>query len=501
MNVNPLVSGSRETASIPGYHLGQVGDTLTAMERHDAVVVGAGPNGLSAAVTLAMEGRSVLVLEAADRIGGGTRTEEVTLPGFRHDICSAIHPYAAGSPFLRTLPLDDHGLEWVHPEIALAHPVTPDRVALLHRDLDQTIAGLGADGQVYGRVMRRIVADWPMIEPHVFGPLPRIPRHPMPLARFGMSAMRSATATTSRLFTTEEAKALFAGCAAHAFLPLDRPFTASFGWFLMAGAHLHGWPAARGGSAAITGALASLLRSLGGTIETDHAVNRLSDVPPADITLFDVTPDVFATIAADRLPSGYARRARRYRRGPGAFKLDIALDGPIPWSHPDLARAGTVHLAGPVDDIARAERNAWEGVVDSDPFVLVAQQSMFDDTRAPTGRHTVWAYAHVPNASDADFTDPILDRIEDHAPGFRDRILGMARHTPVTWPEHNRNLVGGDISGGAHTIRQLIFRPFPQIDPYATPIDGVYLCSSSTPPGAGTHGMCGHNAARAATRR
>ncbi len=471
------------------------------MERYDAVVVGAGPNGLSAAVTLAQAGRSVLVIEAADRIGGGTRTEELTLPGFRHDVCSAIHPYAAGSPFLRTLPLDEHGLEWVHPDIALAHPVTPERAAFLHRDLDRTVDGLGPDGAAYGRVMARLIDDWPAIEPHLFGPLVRLPSHPIRMGRFGLDAIRPATGAATSLFSGDEARALFAGCAAHAFLPLERPLTASFAWFLMAGAHLNGWPAARGGSQAIADALASLLRSLGGAIETGRPIAHIGEVPPASITLFDVTPDVFAQIAGDRLPAGYLRRSRTYRRGPGAFKLDIALDGPIPWAHPDVARSGTVHIGGPMSDVARSERHAWAGIVDPEPFVLVAQQSMFDETRAPAGSHTVWAYAHVPFDSDADFTDPILDRIERFAPGFRDRILAIATHTPKTWPAHNRNFVGGDIAGGAHTFRQLVFRPFPQVDPYSTPLDGVFLCSSATPPGAGTHGMCGHNAAKRALRR
>lgn len=471
------------------------------METYDAVVVGAGPNGLSAAVTLAQAGRSVLVIEAADRIGGGTRTEELTLPGFRHDVCSAIHPFASGSPYLRTLPLGEHGLEWVHPDIALAHPVSPDRVALLHRSLEETADGMGPDGPAYRKVMSRIIDHWPRLEQHLFGPLARIPRHPISLGRFGLDAARSAGGAATALFDAEPTRALFAGCAAHAFLPLDRPLTASFGWFLMAGAHLNGWPAARGGSQAIADALASLLVSMGGVIETGRRIDRLDQVPPSPITLFDLTPDVFARIAEDRLPSGYLRRCRSYRRGPAAFKLDIALDGPIPWSHPDLRRAGTVHLAGPMADIARAERHAWEGIVDRQPFVLVAQQSMFDDTRAPAGSHTVWAYAHVPHDSDVDFTDTILDRIESFAPGFRHRILAMATHTPKTWAAHNANNVGGDIAGGAHTFGQLMFRPFPQADPYATPLDGVFLCSSATPPGAGTHGMCGHNAALRALRR
>ncbi len=471
------------------------------MERYDAVVVGAGPNGLSAANTLSDAGRSVLVIEAADQIGGGTRTEEITLPGFKHDICSAIHPYAAGSPYLRSLDLEAHGLRWVHPEIALGHPVTPERVAFLHRDLDRTVDGLGRDGPSYAHAMRGLLAQWNSIEQHIFGPLLRIPRHPVAMARFGLRAVSSAAGTARRLFETEEARALFAGNAAHAFLPLTRPLTASFAWFLMAGAHLYGWPAAAGGSQAIADALASRLTARGGVIETGRPITDIAQLPPSEIRLFDLTPDVFARIARTQLPSGYLRKAGRFRRGPAAYKLDIAIDGPIPWHNSELAKVGTVHLGGTLETLVRAEQHAWSNVVEAEPFVLVAQQSMFADTRAPTGQHTVWAYAHVPHGSNVDFTDTVLDRIEAFAPGFRERILGIALHTPTSWEDHNPNYIGGDISGGAHTFGQLVFRPFPQPNPYATPLEGVYLCSSATPPGAGTHGMCGHNAALSALGR
>lgn len=465
------------------------------MERYDAVVVGAGPNGLAAAVTLAQAGRSVLVAEAADTVGGGTRTQELTLPGFRHDVCSAIHPFAVGSPFLRSLPLSEHGLAWAHPEVPVAHGITPTEAALLPRELDDASHLLGDH---YAETMGSIVGNWSGIEDHIFGPLVRLPRHPLALARFGLSAAQPATLAARRF--DRAGAALFAGCAAHAFLPLTRPLTASFGWFLMAGAHLHGWPAAVGGSQAIADALASLLRSLGGEIRTGWKVERLSELPPHSITMLDLTPEGLVRLAGGRLPSGYLRRVGRYRHGPASYKIDYALDGPIPWRNPDLARAGTVHLAGTIDDIAAAEAAAFGGRDHERPFVLVAQQSLFDPTRAPEGRHTAWVYAHVPFGSTADHTPAIEAMLEEFAPGFGDTVL--ARHVidPAGFQARNPNYIGGDIAGGAHTPMQLVFRPFPQPNPYATPLPGVYLCSSSTPPGAGTHGMSGHRAAEAALR-
>jgi phytoene dehydrogenase-like protein len=467
----------------------------------DAVVVGSGPNGLSAAATLAETGRKVLVIEGSDTIGGGTRTEELTLPGFRHDVCSAFHPLAMGSPFFGRLPLAEHGLEWVQPDAPLGHAIAPGRSVVLERDIAATAAQLGLDGATYHRLMSRWTEQWPMIAEHVLGPLVGVPAHPVAVARFGLNSLASARFTTRHRFESAEAKALFAGCAAHAFLPLTHPLSASFGWLLMVTGHVFGWPVAKGGSQSIADALTSYIRSLGGVIETGRMVGDLAEIPATPITILDITPTAFATIAGDRLPSGYLKRARRFRYGPAAFKVDFAVDRPIPWADPQLARAGTVHIGGTDEDINRAETQTFGGTAAPDPFVLVGQQSLFDDTRAPEGKHTVWAYAHVPNGSDQDFTDTITRRIEEMAPGFSETVLATHVFSPADLQSRNPNYVGGDISGGAHSASQLIFRPFPQMNPYTTPIDGVYLGSSSTPPGGGSHGMCGHNAAMTALER
>lgn len=471
------------------------------MSDFDAVVVGSGPNGLSAAATLARTGRRVLVVERATTIGGGMRTEELTLPGFRHDVCSAFHPLALGSPFLRSLPLSEHGLEWIQPDLPLAHPIAPGKSVLLHRDVAATAAGLGLDGADYYRIVSRWLRLWPKIEDHIMGPLVAVPEHPLALARFGIASALPAMTTARLRFRTEDARALFAGCAAHAFLPLTHPFTSSFGWMLLLTGHLFGWPIASGGSQTIADALASYIRGLGSVIETGREVTDLADLPRTPITILDVTPSGLARIAGDRLPAGYLARSTRFRHGPAAFKVDYAVDRPIPWTDPQLGRAGTIHLGGTATEINRAETSTWRGRAAASPFVLVGQQSLFDPLRAPEGKHTVWAYAHVPNGSTADFTHIITRRIEEFAPGFEDSIIGRHVFTPADWERRNPNYVGGDISGGAHTPRQLLFRPFPSSDPYATPIDGVFLGSSSTPPGGGTHGMSGHNAALAAIAR
>ncbi len=465
----------------------------------EAVVVGSGPNGLAAAVTLAMAGRRVLVVEAAEEIGGGARTEELTLPGFRHDVCSAVFPLGIGSPFLSSLPLADHGLRWIQPDAPLAHAIGPDHAVVIERDVDATAEGLGDDADRYRRVVGRLVRTLPRVTDHVLGPPLRLPRHPLSLAAFGLAGLPPAT-LTARTFATDGARAAFAGCAAHAYLPLERPLTSAFGWLLLAGAHIHGWPVAAGGAQAISDALAGLLRSLGGEIETGRRIDELSELGDVPLVLLDLDPGGLVRLAGDRLPPRYRRRASRFRRGPAAFKIDYALRGPVPWRSPELRRAGTVHVGGTLEAIARSERNAWRGVPDPEPFLLVSQPSLFDPERAPHGAHTLWVYAHVPHGSTTDFTAAIEQRLETYAPGFSELVLGRHVTDPAGFEERNSNLVGGDISGGAHTLRQLLFRPFPQRDPYSTPLDGVYLCSASTPPGGGVHGMCGHHAARAALR-
>jgi len=465
---------------------------------YDAMVVGAGPNGLAAAITMAQAGRSVLVVEGTDTIGGGTKTEELTLPGFHHDVCSAVHPLALGSPFLRTLPLGEHGLDWAQPRFPFAHAIDREDAVIVHRDISETADGLGADGPRYSRALRRLDRLWPKIEDHLLGPVLRIPTHPLALARFGLSALPPASASWnwSSVYWWEDcSRALFAGCAAHSFLPLDRPLTSSFGWLMLITAHRFGWPVAVGGSAAITRSMAAHLESLGGEIRTGWMVESLDELPGATYTLLDLTPTGFGKIAGDRLPPGYLRKVRKYRYGPAAFKLDLAIDGPIPWTNPDLAGAGTVHIGGSAHEIAAAEKAAWRRQLPERPFILLSQQSVADPSRAPSGKHTVWAYAHVPNGSDADLSEHIIDRIEELAPGLRSRILAVHSLGPPDWPGRNPNYVGGDIAGGAHSLKQFVTRPFPQANPYRTPIEGVFLCSASTPPGAGTHGMCGHRAA------
>lgn len=470
---------------------------MGTMERYDAVVVGSGPNGLAAAATLADAGRSVLVIERAEEIGGGARTMELTLPGVRHDMCSTAHPTAVLSPYLRSLPLSEHGLEWAHADVPVGHAVVPGTSAILPRNLDDAVAALGEDGPAYRTVMGPLVRDWPKLQEAILGPIPRIPRHPLAFSRFGLRALLPAS-IAARRFAHPTTQALFAGCAAHAFLPLSRPLSASFGWFLMATAHLAGWPVARGGSGTLAGALAGYAASRGVVFETGREVTSLAELPPRTLTLLDITPNQFARLAADELPAAYLRRASGFVRGPGVFKLDVATNGPIPWLDPQLRGAGTVHLDGTLPAIAQAESESFRGVHPDRPFILVVQATNFDPTRAPAGTGTVWAYAHVPNGSRRDLTEHLLDRIEEHAPGFRDTVLARHATSPAGMEEHNPNYAGGDISGGAHTLSQLVFRPFPQRDPYATPLPGVFLCSSSTPPGAGTHGMCGHLAARSA---
>jgi phytoene dehydrogenase-like protein len=468
-----------------------------ARRQYDAVIVGSGPNGLAAAITLAQKGLSVLVLEGQETIGGGARSAEKTLPGFVHDVCSAVHPMALLSPFFGRLPLADHGLAWVHPHAPVAHPFDDGTAALIERSVAATADNLGIDSARYTRFMKPLVANWPKIEPLVLGPL-RIPRHPVAAARFGIAALRSAAGLARNTFHGEPARAAFAGLAAHSILPLEQMPSAAFGLVLGIAAHAVGWPLARGGSQSIVNALASYLRSLGGEIVTGLPVTSLDALPPARAVLCDITPRQLMRIGGACFPAAFRRKLERYRYGPGACKVDWALDAPIPWTAEACHRAGTVHVGGTLDEIAQSERNAWEGRLSEKPFVLLAQPTLFDATRAPAGKHVAWAYCHVPHGSGADVGDAIERQIERFAPGFRARIL--ARHVTVAsaMERYNPNLVGGDIAGGATDLRQLFFRPTRTL--YRTPAKGVYLCSSSTPPGAGVHGLCGHLAACAALR-
>jgi phytoene dehydrogenase-like protein len=466
----------------------------------DAVVVGAGPNGLAAANVLAQHGRSVLVLEGAPTIGGGSRSAELTLPGFVHDPCSAIQPLALASPLFRTLPLADCGLEWIQPPLPLAHPFDDGTAAILARSLDETADTLGADARAYRKLMAPLLAEFePLIE-QVLGPF-RCPRHPISLARFGLAALRSGAGLARGRFAEERARGLFAGLAAHSMLPLAQPASSAIALVLGLAGHAVGWPLPRGGSQSIADALAAHLRSLGGEIRTDVPVSSLDQLPPSRAVLFDVTPKQLAAIAGDELPGRFRRQLGRYRYGPGVFKIDWALDGPVPWTAEACHCAGTVHLGGTLDEVAASERDIAEGRHPDRPFVLIAQQSRFDPTRAPAGKHTLWGYCHVPNGSTFDMTDRIERQIERFAPGFRDRILARAAMFPADLERYNPNYIGGDINGGLSDLRQLFTRPTPRRDPYSTPNPRLYLCSSSTPPGGGVHGMCGYYAAKSALLR
>jgi phytoene dehydrogenase-like protein len=467
----------------------------------DAVVVGSGPNGLAAAITLARAGRSVRVLEAASTIGGGTRTKELTLPGFRHDVCSAIHPLALASPALTALPLADHGLRFVQPQLPLAHPLDGGRAAALHHAVETTGAGLGGDEGAYRRLFEPLVRDWRALVADLVGPPLRLPRHPLASARFAGLGLRAATRAAAGRFQGEPARALLAGCAAHAMLPLERPGTAGFGLMLQLLGHAVGWPVAVGGSSAITDAMASLLRSLGGQIETGRRVASMGDVGSARAVLFDVSPGALARIAGDDLPAGYRRALDRFRHGPGASKLDYALSEPVPWLAEACRHAGTVHAGGALDEVAASAAQVAAGRQPHQPFVLVAQPSLVDPSRAPPGSHTLWAYCHIPGGSDVDMTEAIERQIERFAPGFRDVVL--ARHTmgPAGIEAYNANYVGGDINGGGFGLWQMLARPVARRIPYATPNPRIFLCSASTPPGGGVHGLCGWFAARAALRR
>ncbi len=467
----------------------------------DAVVVGAGPNGLAAAITLARAGRSVRVIEAADEIGGGTHTEELTLPGFRHDTCATILSLTAASPFFRTIDLAGRGAELVHSDAPLAHPLDGGRAVILERSIEATAEGLGADGPRWRRLFRPLVDAADELGDELLGPVVHLPRHPIALARFGLPALLPSTRLARAAFRSDEARAALTGLSAHAMLDLTRPLTAAFGLVLGYTAHAGGWPLVRGGTSAITTALAAELQDVGGEVETGHEVTGLRELPPSRTVLLDVTPRAAVRIAGDRLPPRTRRAYEQFRYGNGVFKVDWALDGPIPWAAPGAARAATIHLGGTLGEIAAAERLVARGGHPDRPFVLLAQYAAWDPTRAPDGKATAWAYCHVPAGSTVDMTTRVEAQVERFAPGFRDRILARATTGPAAMEARNPNAIGGDINAGIADIRQLVFRPRVTLDPYWTGARGLYLCSSSTPPGGGVHGMAGFHAARSALRR
>jgi len=465
-----------------------------------AIVVGGGPNGLAAAVTLAQHGVQVTVLEAADEVGGGTRSSEAILPGLLHDDCSAIHPMAVGSPFLSSLDVDRYGLRWRWPQIDCAHPLDDGSAGVLYRSVEQTAAGLGRDGGRWRRLFDRPVARFDALSTDIMGPLLRLPHHPLTLARFGAPTMLPAAAL-ARWFRTPQAQALFIGVAAHAFRPLHYPMTSAIGLGILTAGHRHGWAVAAGGSQAIANAMAAALTELGGTIETGVPVTSAAELPPADVTLLDLAPEAVAGILGDRLPPRVSAAYRRFRRGPGAFKVDFAVEEGVPWTNPDARLAGTVHLAGPHRELAATERDIHAGRMPERPFVLVGQQYLADPQRSVGNVHPVWTYAHVPNGYTGDATAAIIAQIERFAPGFRDRVIGHTVRSTTEMSRYNPNFVGGDIMTGAKDLRQLTFGPRVTLSPYSTGIPGVYICSAATPPGPGAHGMCGANAARLALRQ
>lgn len=467
--------------------------------QYDAVIVGAGPNGLSAAITLAKAGHSVLVVEGAEQAGGGLRSAELTLPGFVHDVCSAVQPLGMASPFLRQLPLADHGLSWVQPALPLAHPLDGGRAAVLLRSLPETAASLGHDEGRYRSLLAPLVQDWEGLLDDFLGPL-RPPGRPLAMMRFGARALPSASAMNRLFFGEEESRALFAGLAAHAIRPLEGLGTSAFGLMMAMLGHAVGWPMVRGGSQRLADALVTYLRSLGGEVRTGWQVASLDELPLARAVLLDTSPRGLLELAGDRLPDGYRRALRRYRYGPGVFKLDLALSEPLPWAAAACREAGTVHVGGTWQEVAEAERAVWQGRHPERPFVLVAQQSLFDDTRAPDGRHTLWAYCHVPAGSTEDMSEAILGQLERFAPGARDLVLAAHGRHAAAHEAYNPNYVGGDINSGVQDLWQQFTRPVARWDPYSTPSPGLFLCSSATPPGGGVHGMSGHHAGRSALR-
>lgn len=466
-------------------------------QSYDAIIVGSGPNGLAAAITLQQAGVQVLLLEAKPTIGGGMRTAELTIPGFHHDVCSAVHPMGMASPFLRSLPLHDFGLEYVHPEVLAAHPFDDGSAAALYPSLDETATGLGADVATYQRLFRPLVQNWPKIDSHILGPMLKMPASPFALAAFGLKSLQSGKQIAAR-FQTREAKGLWAGIVAHSMIPLDAPTASAIAFVLTIAGHHGGWPIPKGGSQSIADAMAGYFRSLGGTIQTDMEVKTLAGLPDAKAVLFDTSPKQLLEICGDKLSRLYRWQLRRHRYGMGVFKVDWALSEPVPFQAEAAKKAGTVHLGGTFDEIAQGEREVWKGRHPEKPFVLFAQQSIFDASRAPNGQHTGWAYCHVPNGSTKDMTEAITNQVERFAPGFRDTIRATHTFNTAQMEGYNANYIGGDINGGVVNLAQLFNRPALRFSPYRTSAKGIYICSASTPPGGGVHGMCGYYAAKQA---
>jgi phytoene dehydrogenase-like protein len=467
--------------------------------KYDAVVVGSGPNGLAAAITLAQSGKAVLLIEAAENIGGGMRSADLMHSGCIHDVCSSVHPLGAASPFFQSLSLAKSGLEWINPPVALAHPLDDGTAVLLERSLDTTAQNLGADAINYRRLMKPLVNNWDKLIPDILAPL-HFPRHPLAYSRFGFNAGQSAAYVIFKNFRTKQGKSLFAGVAAHSKMPLDKAGSAAFGLLLGAAGHAVGWPVAKGGSQSIATALKAQFLALGGEIKTGWEIHSLEELPAAAVKLLDITPKQLAKIGGNHFEKTYRNKLEHHKYGSGVFKVDWVLDRPVPWKAADCLKAATVHVGGTFEDIAGAENEVWEGQHPQYPFVLLGQPSLFDPTRAPAGKHTVWAYCHVPNGSTFDMSERIEEQIERFAPGFRDCIKARSVMNPAALEMDNANYVGGDIAGGVINPFSLFTRPLGSWKPYSTPLKGVYVCSSSMPPGAGVHGMCGYHAAKMALK-
>ncbi|MGC4034923.1 MAG: NAD(P)/FAD-dependent oxidoreductase [Chitinophagaceae bacterium] len=465
---------------------------------YDAVIVGSGPNGLAAAITLQQKGLSVLILEAKGTTGGGLRSDELTLPGFTHDVCSAIHPLAIESPFFNQLPLKEHGVEYIQPTLAAAHPFDDGTAAVLHHSIDETAQTLDEDGTFYKSVFTSLTELWPLINTNVLSPL-RFPSHPLAMAEFGMNALKSADSFTKR-FSTQKAKGFWAGMSAHSMLPFHKAATSAIAMVLLTMGHRKGWPMIRGGSQQLANALTNYFTSLGGKIEFNTPVTSMQQLPSAHAVLFDVTPNQLLTIAGHTFSSNYKKQLERFRYGAGVFKIDWALSEPVPFTNSDSRKAGTVHIGNTYAEIAAAEEMVHRDIHPEKPFVLFAQQSLFDNKRAPAGKQTAWGYCHVPNGSDKDMTDAIEKQVERFAPGFRDLIIGRHTTNAIALENYNNNYIGGDIGGGSMDIKQLFTRPALTLSPFRTSAKGIYICSSSTPPGGGVHGMCGFNAAKKALK-